>query len=100
MPSPLVGTGDDFHPVTRLAGFLRNPKNAMAFYRMVAKAGRVESADLSERSLLISIETFREPHSIDVEDVRRCSRFYLDDGQVHQACIFNTLIRPGKGEND
>lgn len=96
LPLPLVGTGNDFYPVTRIGGFVKIPRNVSAFLKMASKGGRVESANLSERSLLISIETFREPHNIDVDDAGRCSRYYLANGKFHQACIYNTIIRPNQ----
>jgi hypothetical protein len=94
LPLPILGTSSDFHPVTRVRGFLKNPSNLHAFYKMASKGGRAESATWSEKSLLISIETFREPESIDVQDAARCSRWYLVDGQVQMACHRNVIDRP------
>lgn len=94
LPLPLLGTPQRFHPVTRLSGFARDPANIKAFLQMASRGGRAESASWSERSLLISIETFREPDSIDVQDAARCSRYYLVDGQVQMACHHNVIDRP------
>jgi len=94
MPLPLLGDSNNFYPATRVSGYLKDPRNVLAFLQMAAKAGRVESAKMSERSLLISIETFREWDSIDVCDAGRCSRFYLVDGHLKQACLYNNIERP------
>ena len=96
LPLPLLGTSARFHPVTRVSGFLRDPRNARAFLKMASRGGRAEAASWSERSLLISIETFREPQSIDVQDAARCSRYYLVDGKVQMACHRNVIDRPLK----
>lgn len=93
---PLLGTAERFHAATNARGFLRNPGNLGAFMKMASRGGRAESASWSERSLLISIETFREPKSIDVQDAARCSRYYLVDGKVQMACHRNVIDRPQK----
>lgn len=94
LPLPLLGTSDRFHAVTKASGFLRKPQNLKAFLKMASRGGRAESANWSERSLLVSIETFREPTSIDVQDAARCSRYYLVDGKVQMACHYNVIDRP------
>jgi uncharacterized radical SAM superfamily Fe-S cluster-containing enzyme len=91
---PLVGTADRFYPVTRPRAFLGDPPNATALARMLSRAGRIEAASWSDRALLISIEIFKEPESIDVGDAARCPRYYLHDGSLHQACIYNNILRP------
>lgn len=93
---PLLGDSKRFHAATNVKGFLRDPRNLHAFYKMASRGGRAESASWSERSLLISIETFREPKSIDVQDAARCSRYYLVDGEVQMACHRNVIDRPQK----
>ena len=94
LPLPLLGTAERFVPATRATAYLRDPRNALALLKMAGKAGRIESARWTERSLLTSIETFREPDSIDVGDASRCSRYYLVDGKVRQACLYNVVSRP------
>ncbi len=96
LPLPLLGDSKSFHPATRVSGFLKNPRNLRAFMKMASRGGRAEAASWSERSLLISIETFREPQSIDVQDAARCSRYYLVDGKVQMACHRNVIDRPLK----
>jgi uncharacterized radical SAM superfamily Fe-S cluster-containing enzyme len=98
LPLPLLGTAERFHPVTRVSGFARDPRNLGAFLKMASRGGRAEAASWSERSLLISIETFREPTTIDVQDAARCSRYYLVDGHVQMACHHNVIDRPQRRE--
>lgn len=94
LPLPLVGTAKRFRPATRLSGYLRDPRNLLAFYRLVRQGVRAESSQWNERTLLTSIETFREHDTIDVRDAARCSRYYLVDGKVQQACHRNVMDRP------
>lgn len=93
LPLPLVGTEKGFWPVTRMRG-MADPRNLAAFLMMASNAGRAESARWNERTLLTSIETFREPGTIDVGDASRCSRYYLVDDGVRQACLYNVITRP------
>jgi uncharacterized radical SAM superfamily Fe-S cluster-containing enzyme len=94
LPLPLLGTADRFFPITRLAPYVRHPGNLVAALALVRGGGHIEVSSWSERALLVSIETFREPGSIDVGDAARCSRYYLVDHELHQACIYNVINRP------
>ncbi len=98
LPLPLVGTATNYYPVTRARGLV-DPRNLQAFLQMASRGGRAESTTWSERSLMISIETFREHDTMDVGDAARCSRYYLTgDGQVQQACHRNVMDRPMQRE--
>jgi uncharacterized radical SAM superfamily Fe-S cluster-containing enzyme len=97
LPLPLVGTAQRFTPVTRVHGLL-DPRNLEAFLQMASQGGRAEAANWSERSLMISTETFRELDTMDVGDAARCSRYYLVDGRVQQACHHNVMDRPARRE--
>ena len=97
LPLPLVGTEEGFWPVTRMRG-MADPRNLAAFVMMASNVGRAESAPWTERTLLTSIETFREPGTIDVGDASRCSRYYLVDDGVRQACLYNVITRPVRRE--
>ena len=94
LPLALVGDADRFGPVTRPGPLLRNPGNVRALLSALPRGGRVEAARGDERLLLTSIETFREPDTIDLGDAARCSRWYLVDGKLRQACIHNVTGRP------
>ena len=97
LPLPLLGTADKFRPATRISN-ITSPTNMMALVAMASEGGKIEAAKWTERSLLTSIETFREPSSIDVGDASRCSRYYFVDGTVRQACLYNVIVRPEQRE--
>lgn len=90
---PVVGTERDFQPVTRLRGLL-DPRNLLAFAGMAARGGRMERAWFGSRALILSIEAFREPATLDLDDALRCSRFYLADGRFVRPCLFNAYEWP------
>lgn len=90
---PVVGTERDFHPVTRWRGLL-DPRNLFAFAGMSARGGRMERAWFGSRALILSIEAFREPATLDIEDALRCSRYYLADGRFVRPCLFNAYEWP------
>lgn len=97
LPLPLVGTAARFRPLSRPSGWLTNPRNVHAVGRMLARGGRLEAAPWTERTLLTSIETFREPGTIDLGDAARCTRYYLVGDRVQKACLHNVVDRPARG---
>jgi uncharacterized radical SAM superfamily Fe-S cluster-containing enzyme len=94
IPLPLIGTQDDFFPVTRPLRLLKDRRNLLAFMKMISHGGNMENASLSERSLLVTIETFREKNNIDLGDAMRCSRYYLSNGRLFKPCVYNTIEIP------
>ncbi len=94
LPLPLVGDAERFFPITRWDSFLRQPGNLWPLIKMAARGGKAESANWSERSLVMVIESFREPASIDVGDASRCSRYYYRHGRLQQSCLYNVIDRP------
>jgi len=96
LPLPLVGDAGRFRPITRLSGTLSSRQNLHAVARMLSRGGRLEAAPWTERTLLTSIETFREPGSIDLGDAARCTRYYLVGDRVQKACLYNVGDRPAQ----
>ncbi|HOU53437.1 MAG TPA: radical SAM protein [Myxococcota bacterium] len=91
---PLVGEARRFAPWTRPWKFAFDTQDVEAVLRTALHRGPVEEARWSERTLLLSIESFWEPENIDLLEASRCNRYYLVDGTLRQACIYNVLNRP------
>jgi len=56
--------------------------------------GHLPEMSLPPRGLMVlTIETYHELEALDLDDARTCSRYYLADGFLTPACIYNNLFR-------
>lgn len=95
---PLLGTEENFAPITKWWRWIRNRRDCRALSHFLLGRGQIEEFPWSDRILIISIESFWELEHLDLQDAALCNRYYWVDGTFRQACIYNLLNRPLRQE--